>query len=339
MRADSRAREPSGTFRIALMPVIALLLVACERPSAPASWSGYAEGDYVYIAAPIGGALRRLEVRPGQVVARGAALFALDAEVERAARDEAAARLAGAQAQAADTAKGRRTDEVAVTRAQLEQARTQAELATAELARQRALMAQGFVSPASLDSARTAADQARARVAELEAALRVAQLPARGDERAAAAATAQAAVEVLRQSEWRAQQTEQAAPSAGRIADTYFRVGEWVQAGQPVVSLLPPGNIRARFFVPEGELGALALGQRVLVSCDACGEPIPARITFIATGAEYTPPVIYSNAQRAKLVFRVDATPNAGQAERLKPGQPVDVRRADVTPPVSAASR
>ena len=331
----TRRRTSAG--RLALALCAALLAVGCDRPREAAAWSGYVEGEYVYVAAPIGGALRQLSVRPGQTIDRSAPLFALDADVERAARDEAAARVEAAKAQAADAGKGRRADEIAVTKAQYAQAEAQAALAASELARQQQLVVQGFISRSRLDDARTAAEQSRARVAELRAALRVAGLPARSDERTAAAAAAQAAEEALRQSEWRARQKEQAAPVGGRVADTFFRVGEWVQAGQPVVALLPPGNIRARFFVPEGELGAITLGQPVQVHCDGCGAPLAARISFIATQAEYTPPVIYSNAQRAKLVFRIDATPDAAQAERLKPGQPIDVRPAAPTA-VAAAS-
>jgi HlyD family secretion protein len=123
-------------------------------------------------------------------------------------------------------------------------------------------------------------------------------------------------------------QMQQEAPAAARVADTYFRVGEWVNAGVPVVSLLPDGATKARFFVPEAELGSIAAGQAVTLSCDGCGAPIPARITRIATQAEYTPPVIFSNAQRAKLVFMIEARPEPAEGKRLKPGQPLDVRRA-----------
>ena len=306
---------------------LAMLVAGCGDPPPPA-WSGYVEGDYVYVAAPIGGTLERLNVRRGAAVAQGAALFSLESASERAARDEAAARLASARAQAADTQKGKRADEIAATQAQFAQARAQADFAASELARQQQLVAQGFISRSRLDDARTSVEQSRQRVAELAALLRVARLPARDDQRAAAEASASAAVQVLRQSEWREQQTRQSAPADARVADTFFRVGEWVQPGQPVVALLPPGNVTARFFVPEGELGSLALGQAVTIHCDGCAAPIAARIDFIATQAEYTPPVIYSNSQRSRLVFMVQARPDAKDGERLKPGQPVDVRRA-----------
>ncbi|HEX6704967.1 MAG TPA: HlyD family efflux transporter periplasmic adaptor subunit [Albitalea sp.] len=309
-----------------LLVLVALPLGACSQRDDP-GWSGYVEGDYVYVAAPLGGSLETLAVKRGQSVARGAPLFTLESEAERAARQEAAARLASARAQAQDLDKGRRPDELAVSQAQLAQARAEADLADAEYRRQRELKAQGFISQSRLDDARTAAEQARQKVNEANAAVRVARLPARQDERTAARAAADAAESALRQSEWRAQQKQQRAPQDAVVADTYFRVGEWVQPGQPVLALLPPGQTRARFFVPEAELGAIAIGQAVSIRCDGCGAPIAARIDFIATQAEYTPPVIYSNSQRSRLVFMVEARPDAKDGARLKPGQPVDVRR------------
>jgi len=308
--------------------LFALLWVAACGDPAPAGWSGYVEGDYVYVASPLGGSLEQLAVRRGQTVTRGAPLFALESEAEKAAREEAAARLAAAQAQAQDTGKGRRPEELAVSAAQLEQARAESKRASDEYARQQALLAQGFISPSRLEEVRMAAEQARQRVAEMTAALRVAKLPAREDERIAAQATAQAAQQALRQTDWRTQQKAQRAPADAVVADTFFRVGEWVQPGQPVVALLPPGATRARFFVPESELASIAVGQPVAIHCDGCGAPIAARIDFIATQAEYTPPVIYSNSQRARLVFLVEARPlDAKDSARLKPGQPIDVRR------------
>lgn len=306
-------------------------LIACAPSAAPA-WSGYAEGDYVYVAAPISGRLVTLSVSRGESVRHGAALFSLDADSEHAAREEAAARLLSARAQAANTDKGRRGDEIAVTQAQLEQARAQAALAVSELARQQQLVTQGFVSASRVDDARSAAQSAQARVEELNAALRVASLPARSDERRAALATASAAEQALQQARWREQQKQQAAPADARVSETFFRVGEWVGAGQPVVALLPPGATKARFFVPERELAGIAVGQVVSIVCDGCGEALAARIDFIAAQPEYTPPVIYSNSQRSRLVFMVEARPEAKDGARLKPGQPVDVRRGGPPP-------
>lgn len=304
-----------------------LLASACSEPSMPA-WSGYAEGDYVYIAAPLAGQIQSLAVQAGQQVAKDAVLFALDAQTERAASDEAAARLASARAQVANLDKGRRSDEIAVTQAQLAQAQASAVFVRSELARQQQLVTQGFISKSRLDDATTAVSQAQARVAELTAALRVAHLPARSDERRAMQATADAAHEALRQNQWREAQKQQTAPMDALVSEVFFRTGEFVPAGQAVLALLPPQNVKARFFVPEAELTKVTPGQAVWLICDGCPAPIAARISRIATQAEYTPPVIYSNVQRSKLVFLVEARPDPHDALRLHPGQPLDVRVA-----------
>ena len=301
-----------------------LLVAGCHRPAAP-GWSGYVEGEYVYVSSALGGTLSQLNVRAGDQATKDAPLFALEAENEQAARLEADARLVRAKAQLANTDKGKRADEISVIRAQIEQANAQAKLTTADLVREEQLVQQGFVSVARRDNLRTAQAQSQARLQELAAQLRVAQLPARVDERAAAAADTEAARQSVRQSAWREAQKSRTAPASGLVADTFFRVGESVSAGQPVLALLPPGNVKARFFVPEAVVGQLQLGAAVNIVCDGCAAPIAARISFISNRAEYTPPVIYSNAQRAKLVFLVEARPSPADGARLKPGQPVDV--------------
>lgn len=302
-------------------------LTACSGKQAP-GWSGYAEGDYVYVSSPLAGQLNSVDVRIGQTVELGAQLFALDAESELAAQQEAVSRLGAAQAQSRDLDTGKRREEVAVTQAQLEQARVAETLAASDLQRQQQLVAQGFVSKARAEDAATTLKQAHAHVEELAAAMRVVRLPARNEERAAQQASAQAAREVLHQNQWRVQQKQQKAPVAAWVADVFYRPGEFVPAGQPVVSLLPPTNIKARFFVPEAELASLHAGQSVSLSCDGCGAPIAAVVSRISTQPEFTPPVIYSNSQRSKLVFMAEAQPSAQDAARLKPGQPLDVHLA-----------
>lgn len=325
-RIQSEGPSPARPLCCLLLGLPLLLLAqACSEPPA-SGWSGYAEADYVYVAAPLAGRLESLAVQAGQRVAQGMPLFKLEAEAERGARDEAAARLLVARAQVANLDKGRRSDEIAVTRAQLVQAQAGAAFAKAELARQQQLLAQGFVSASRIEDASSAVKQAQARVAELSAALRVVQLPARPDERAAMQASVGAASQALRQSQWREAQKQQNAPADVLVSEVFFRAGEFVPAGQPVLALLPPGKLKARFFVPEADLPKLKLGQAVLLSCDGCPKPIAAHISRIATQAEYTPPVIYSNAQRAKLVFLVEAHAVPEQALALHPGQPLDVR-------------
>ena len=106
-----------------------------------------------------------------------------------------------------------------------------------------------------------------------------------------------------------------------------------MMAGGPVVSLLPPANIFVRFFVPEPALSTIHQGDRVALSCDKCADGLTATISFIAPRAEFTPPLIYSESSKAKLVFIVEARPSREQAVRLNPGQPIEVRPAGSATP------
>ena len=326
------------TFALSLAASLLMLLLTSCKPATTNGWSGYVEGDYLYLAAPIGGRVESLAVTAGQQVNKGAPLFSLDKEIEDASQDEAAARALSARAQALNADKGKRSEELAVSAAQLANAQAQAALARSDLARQQQLLTQGFISKARIEDAHTAVKLTQARVDELTAALRVAKLPAREDERHALVAAASAADQVVRQAQWRSGQKSLSAPKAGLISEVFFRPGEYVTAGQPVLALLPPENIKLRFFVPESELGSIAIGQAVQVTCDACA-PITAHITRIASQAEYTPPVIYSNAQRAKLVFMVEARPDQTEKPALHPGQPVEVKAMPAPGSANSPSR
>jgi HlyD family secretion protein len=312
-------------MRALAAPIVAASLAACSGGEPPVL-QGYVEGEYVRVAAPFAGTLVRLDTKRGDDVESGAPLFALEARSEAAARREAEARVRQADAQLEDLRKGRRPSEIAAVRAQLSQAQAAARLSARELARQEDLVAKGFVSRQALDQARMARDRDRDRVAELRANLATAVAGARPDEIRAAEAQAAAARQALAQADWRLEQKSVEATVGGRVVDTLFVLGEWVPAGAPVVSILPPANVKVRFFVPEPRLGALRVGERVRVACDACGENFDAAVSFIAPQAEYTPPVIYSKESRAKMVFLVEARPAAADAPRLHPGQPVDVK-------------
>ena len=117
------------------------------------------------------------------------------------------------------------------------------------------------------------------------------------------------------------------APAAAQVEQTYFNPGEWVPANAPVVSLLEPGRIKLRFFVPEAVVAKLRPGTRISASCDGCGAAFGATVRYVAPRAEFTPPVIYSERARSKLVFMVEAVPD-GDPARLHPGLPVEVRPA-----------
>ena len=120
-------------------------------------------------------------------------------------------------------------------------------------------------------------------------------------------------------------------PADGTIEQVYYRGGETVSAGKPVVALLPPKNLKMRFFAPEPILPQIKYGESVAVSCDGCEKGLTAKISFIARSAEYTPPVIYSLDERAKLVYLIEARPE--QPEKFRVGQPITVTLPKEAPP------
>jgi len=302
--------------------LLVVLLAGCQ-PTDDAYWQGYVEGEYVMLASPYAGQLQKLHVRRGEQAAAGKPMFALEQESERAARLEAEQRVKSAQARMENLGVPKREPEIEALRADLRQAQAARKLSESTFSRESNLLASGATSQLRYDEARTAAERDRARVAEAEAQLRQAQMPVGRDaERKAADSEVETARASLAQAAWRLEQKSVAAPVAGLVQDTYFVEGEWVPAGRPVVSLLPPGNIKVRFYVPEAVLASLSIGKAVQVSCDGCS-PVNGKISYISSQAEYTPPVLYSKESRSKLVFLVEARLDGGA---LRPGQPVDVK-------------
>lgn len=302
-----------------------LILTGCSPPSLEV-FPGYVEGENVRLSAPISGTLTKLYVQRGDSVAASAPAFVLEQDSERSARAEATARVQRAQDLLANLKLGKRPEELAALRAQLTQAQAALTLSASELERARKLVADNFTSPASLDQAAAAVAGNQARVNELYAQLRLAVQGSRSNEVAAAQHEVNAATAVLAQAEWRVQQKTQRIPVAGDVVDLMYREGEWVPRGGAVLSLLPPTQVKARFFLPQPLLGKVVLGQSVRLSCDGCAAPIAAKISFIAREAEFTSPLIYSKENRAALVFMVEARPSAEDARRLRPGQPLEVR-------------
>jgi len=313
------------TLRLAAL-ACALALAGCGDRT-PAGYPGYVEGEYVRVGAPLSGTLTQLAVERGVQIAQDAPLFTLESEQERSARAEAEARVRQAQSTLANLEKARRPPEIAAARAQLAQAQASLRQSEADLIRTEKLVADKFLPPQKRDESVATRDRDRARVAELSQQVQIANLPARSDEIAAATSEVKAASDALAQAQWRVTQKSQGAPVAGLVVDTLYRPGEWVPAGAPVISLLPPANVKIRFYVPETTVSTLRLGDAVSVHCDGCGADIAAAIRFIAPQAEFTPPVIYSRENRANLVFLVEARPSTPNPA-LHPGLPVEVALA-----------
>ncbi len=215
--------------------------------------------------------------------------------------------------------------EVDAARAQLAQAVAADKLSATQRVRDEAQFRAGGIPQAQLDASRSTAQTNAQRVRELTNQLRIAQLPARTDQIHAQAAQVDAARAAVAQAQWRLDQKAQKATQGGLVFDTLYREGEWVGAGSPVVRMLPPANVKVRFFVPEGVVGRIKPGQAVRIHCDGCAAEVNATVSYVASEAEYTPPVIYSNTRRDKLVFLVEARPAAEDGTKLRPGQPVEV--------------
>jgi HlyD family secretion protein len=310
----------------ALAAFAGLALAACSG-SAARPMQGYVEGTYVYVSAESAGRIVARPAEAGRPVAEGAVLVRLDDSDQKSQVTGAEARLAQAAAQLANLHSGKRPEEVSVLVAQVSAARTAFNAATDDYNRKLVLRDKGVVSQTAVDGAKTAVDSAQAQVDAAERQLEVAKLPARPDEIEAAERNVAAEQAALAQAKMALERRTLKSPAAGVIEETFYEPGELVAAGQAVVSLLPADNKRIRFFLPEQRLATVKTGDRITVACDGCAAGLTAEITFVATEAEFTPPVIYSKENREKLVYRVEARPLAGAAT-LKAGQPVDVTLA-----------
>jgi HlyD family secretion protein len=311
---------------LACAGVLAAVAGGCSAPPDP-GYQGYAEGEFVLIASPYAGRLDVLHVARGTQVEAGAPLFELDQVAERAAQREAREQVRRAQAQTDNLSAASRPQEREAALAAVEEARSALELSQRDLKRTEQLFAQGFVAHSRLDAARSTHERNRAELDRVHAqAALAAESVGRSQEVAAARAQIEANRAMLAQRDWSVEQKAPRAPVSGLVFDTFFVQGEWVPAGRAVVSLLPPGNIKLRFYVPETQVGGIRVGQRIAVTCDGCGAAVPAAVSYVSVNPEYTPPLIYSRQERAKLVFLVEARPEPDAATRLKPGQPVDVQ-------------
>jgi len=318
----------------------AILLAAADWfhwAEAPEFYLGYVEGDYVYVAAQGSGRIVAVDVARGSRVVAGQRLFALDPVEAEARLAQVKNDLARAQAQLADLQLGQRPEELRILEAQIAAAKANLILSKPRVERRRSLVKNNYTSEETVDEAEAAINADESHLDEMQARLTAARLPARVDQIAAAAAVVAAQEAALAAAQWtRDERFIYVPPDLKgdiRVEDVYYRIGETVAAGAPVLQLLPPDYVKIRFFVPAGMLGALKVGDRVAVRCDACAEGLDAHIDFIGQEAEFTPPVIYSRESRAQLVFLVEARPT-DLTQPWHPGQPVEVSVL-ATPPGS----
>lgn len=307
--------------RLLALAALAFTLAACGNQSG--KLQGWVEGDFVFVGPDEAGRVETLAVREGDQVAAGAPLFSVDADLQQADQHSASAQVAEARARLMRLeAAQQRKEEIAVLQAQEQRAEAMLQLSTAELERQQALAAKNIASQAQFDQAKANASRDKAALEEVRRQIAVGYLSARDEDIAAARQSLAAALARQRAAETKLARRKLTAPVSGAVQQIYFRPGEMVPASRPVVSILPPGNIKIRFFIAEALLPTIALGDAVTVTCDGC-TPVTARVSFIARSAEYTPPVIYSLEERHKLVFMIEA--RTDKPDGLRVGQPVNV--------------
>lgn len=263
-----------------------LLLGGCSGEEARQA-QGYIEGKYTYMATSVSGVLKKILVEKGARVKQGQLLLALEDQPESDIYTATVQNLNEAQAA---------RDAIA------------ANLTYAKLTfeRYKKLVPKNAIQQSALDNAKSIYEATIAQLAQ-------------------ASATIESTSAKLAQTKWTLEQKRLYAPVDAIVFDRYYRIGEYTEANKPIVSLLSPRDIKVIFFIPEGDLSRIRLGDKVDVRCDGCKEPYPGKISFISPSAEYTPPVIYSTETNQKLIFRIEANFTPEIAYQLHPGQPVYV--------------
>lgn len=277
--------------------------------------SGYIEGENLYLAAPVAGTVSSISAVEGQRVGARAPLFTIDPATLSAQSDQARARVAetGTQIASAEASAHQAQADISAAAADADRARR-------DLAR---LLSVRRDDPAAVAGKEVDAAQAAAR--EANARLKAARDNAEARRALVSAARAQTeqAKSGVREVQIRVGQLTPVAPGPARVEEVFFQPGEWVNANQPVVSLLPDDKVKVRFYVPEREAARYRPGRTIRFACDGCASGLTARISYVSPRPEFTPPIIFSRDSRDRLVFMVEA--RAERAANLMPGLPVDV--------------
>lgn len=305
---------------VCTVPLLAGLLGGCAPPPLA---TGYVEGEYVLLAPVETGRIDKLLKKRGDRIARNEILVRMEASDAQIALRRAEAALEQAKAQLENLKEGKRPEEIAAIDATVQSAVAQASEAKRVFDRETELNRRGINAKVDLDQASTALQQAEALVSQTRANLAVARLPARPKEIDAASAQVKQAEQQLADAKWRLEQKDLKVPVDGAVEDVVRRQGEIAGPSQPVLSILPDGAVKVRLYVGESHISQLSLGTSINIRCDGCPADLSATITYISSGPEFTPPVIYSLENRQKLVYLIEARPD-GESEALKPGLVVD---------------
>jgi HlyD family secretion protein len=305
--------------------LIAGFLALIGLDDATPNYQGYGEGEYVLVSQQIAGTIDEVKVVRGQTVHTGDLLYVLEHVSEQADLDKAKAQLDHDEANLADLLKAKRQPELDQLLAARNEAKAAVQITDINVVRDEKLLASHAISQAVMDTDHAALDQARAKMAQAEAALATGLMSTgRDDAIRAAQATSAASQAGVVSAQWKLDQKTVFASTDAYVFDTIHRKGEYVKAGDAVISLLPASNIRVRFFVPGTALPDMHTGMAVTIHETGSDKPRAAHVSYLSPQAEYSPPELYNRDNREKLLYMIEATPDSNP-EGIHPGQPVDV--------------
>jgi HlyD family secretion protein len=304
-------------------------LIGCSGEQQQTVFTGYVEAELVYIAAPQAGWINELPWQAGEQINANALAFALDNQQQSAAVQEAKARLEQAKALERNGISGARAEELAELAAQENQAMVAMQFAASEKKRWDALVEQGLAPASKASQVDADYSSSIAKLDTIKASIKVAKLGVRQELTNSAIAAQTAAQSSLDQTLYLLSQRQVISHIAGQVEELFYRQGEFVSTGKPVMAILPADALIVRFFVPQAALSDFNVGDKVRINADGVGAIIEAPIFHIARSAEFTPPVIFDQQSRQKLMFLVEARLPSKEASNisLRPGLPVEVSR------------
>jgi HlyD family secretion protein len=287
-------------------------LQPAKLPPGFAKSNGRIEATEIDVATKIAGRILDELVDEGDLVTAGQVVAHMDIESLKAQRREAVAKLAMMKS-AVDTAKStlaQRESEKAAAQAVVAQRDADFDLATKKLERVRRLLKTSAASQEDFDteqsafySAKAGVSSAKANVAAADAAIATAQALIVAAE--ANVAAAQATIERLQSD---IDDSTLKAPRAGRVQYRVARAGEVLNAGGKVLNMVDLNDVYMTFFLPTEWAGRVPLGAEVRLVLDAGPQfVIPAKVTFVADVAQFTPKTVETTEERQKLAFRIKA--------------------------------
>ncbi len=286
-------------------------------------YSGYIEGDYRFISAPSPGWLTAMPWQAGDYLSAKTLVFTLEDELQVLAVNAAQAQVDTAMGQLIDLQSGKRDEVLSKMTAQRDVLKTTLTQAKIDAKRNKKLAAQKAISRFQAQHSQTKVDELKKQIEAIDADIALAQLPARDGQLKSGQAQLAAARVALARAKALQKRRKVYSRIDGEVSAVYRYVGEWVQTGQPIIKVLPKSARKVVFYVPEKEVGRWQVNDKVMVGADGV-PPRRATIREIDNVASFTPPVIYSEDTRAKLVFRVVAYFDEVE-ESLPVGLPVSV--------------